>query len=65
MKKMVGRVAAIALAASAIMPVMAPSAHAWTCTIRDTGIFNPEPGDVVCDIFLKATGPFCAKFGCD
>ena len=64
MRKTMSRLAVVAVAAAAIMPVAAPSAHAWTCTTQPLPV-DPDPGVIACDLFLKATGPICAKYGCD
>ena len=64
MRKRLTTLALTAVAAAAIVPVTAPPAHAWTCTTRPLPV-DPDPGVIACDVFLKVTGPICAKFGCD
>ena len=62
MRKKLTTLALTAVAAAAIVPVTAPPAHAWTCTIKDLPT-EPDPGDVVCDVVLKVAGFLCQKVG--
>ncbi len=62
MRRWTGRVAAVALAATAVMPVMAPPAQAWTCQIKDLPV-EPDPGDIACEVVLKVAGFLCSKVG--
>ena len=51
-----------AVAVTAIVPMTAPPAHAWTCQIRDLPL-DPDPGDVACDVVMAVAGVLCAKVG--
>ena len=62
MRKKLTTIALTAVAAAAIVPVTAPPAHAWTCTIKDLPM-DPDPGDVVCDVVLTVAGFLCQKVG--
>ena len=62
MRKRLTTLALTAVAAAAIVPVTAPPAHAWTCTIKDLPV-DPDPGDIACQVVLKVAGVLCAKVG--
>ena len=62
MRKRLTKLAVATVAAAAILPVAAPPAHAWTCTIKDLPV-DPDTGEVVCDVVLEVAGFLCWKVG--
>jgi hypothetical protein len=64
MRKRLTTLALAAFAATAMLPMTASPAQAWTCQIKDLPM-DPDPGDIACEVFLKATGPLCYKYGCN
>jgi hypothetical protein len=62
MRKRLTTLALAAVAATAIVPMTASPAHAWTCQIKDLPL-DPDPGDVACDVVLTVAGFLCQKVG--
>jgi hypothetical protein len=62
MRKRLTTLALTAVAAAAIVPVAAPPAHAWTCTMRPLPV-DPDPGVIVCDVVMEVAGFLCWKVG--